>query len=80
MQFSQLRHSLVIVKICKYLIHIFALALTVSDIYNFPIFYLQKLGQGREVQFSQLHHSMANVKIYKRLPKMFAVALTGTAV
>ena len=42
-----------IVKINKFLVYIFALALTISEIYKFQIVYLRKVGQGREKQFSQ---------------------------
>ena len=61
-QFSQLPHSMVNIKIYKYLPDIFVLARIVSEIQKYKHFDLQKVGQ---VQFWQLHHSMANVKIDK---------------
>ena len=60
-QLSQLHHSMANIQICKRLPHIFALALTVSDI-KILSFELQNIGQGSGVQFSQLHHSMAMSK------------------
>ena len=56
------------VKIYKCLSQIFALALNVSEIKQFYILDLQKVGQDHGVQFWYLHHSMANVKICKWLP------------
>ena len=70
-QFSQLHVSMANVKIYKCLPQIFALTLTVSEIYKFKICDLQKIGQGHEMQFAQLHHSMGNVKIYKCLRDIF---------
>ena len=55
--------------------HIFALALTVSEIIKFTIIDLQKVGKSHEVQFSYRHHSMVNVKFYKSLSHIFALAL-----
>ena len=60
------------VKIYKCFPHIFALALTISDIQKLKKNYLKKVGQGHG---TQLHHSMANVKIYKCLQHIFALAL-----
>ena len=42
----------------------FALAVTVSQIYKIVSVDLQKVGQGHRVQFLQLHHLMAKVKVY----------------
>ena len=67
-------------KIYKYLQHIFALALIISDIYiyiyTFQIFDIKKVGYGHGVEFSELHHSKADAKIYKCLPHIFVLALT----
>ena len=63
------------VKIYKCLPHIYALALTVSEIY-FQFFLSKKIGKSHGVQFSQLDHSMENVKICKCLPHIPALALT----
>ena len=69
-------HSMVNIKIYKCFPQICVLALSVSDIYKFKIYYFQKVGQSHGVHFSQLHHSMANVKIYKCLPHIPTLALT----
>ena len=53
------------VKIYKFLLHISALALALSEITKINCLYLQKVVQGHGVKLSPLHHSMANVKIYK---------------
>ena len=55
------------VKIYKRITLIFALDLAVSEILNFKLCDLQKVGQAQVVQFSQCHHSMTNAKIYKCL-------------
>ena len=52
-------------KSTKVVPYMFALALTVSDILTFHIFYIQQVGQSHGVQFSQWRHSMADIKISK---------------
>ena len=42
--------------------HIFALALTVSDVLDVVISDLQKVDHGHQVQFLQWHHSVVFVK------------------
>ena len=51
--------------------HMFALALTVSEILKFHIFDLEKVGQGHFV-----YHSLANIQIYKVALHIFTLALT----
>ena len=74
-QFSQLHHSMTNVKIYKCLQHIFALALTISEIYIFKNFLPPKI---RSRSWSAIFAitPKANVKIYKCLPQIFALALT----
>ena len=50
---------------CKHII--FVLALIVSEILTFQIYYLEIVGQGHGVQLLQSSNSMANIKIYKCL-------------
>ena len=57
-----------IVKTYKRLAHIFALALTVSEILILKIVDLERPGQAHRARILQRRHSMANDKIYKRLP------------
>ena len=76
MQFSTLQFD----DKCQNLLNVshtfFSKALTVSEIYKFQIFYLQKVDQGHGVQFSKSHHSMTNIKIDKCLSYIFALSLT----
>ena len=44
----------------KIILHIFVLALAISEIFTFQMFDLENLSQGHGVQHSLLPHSMAN--------------------
>ena len=55
---------------------IFALALIISEILTFQIFYLGKVGHGLGVQLLQWWYSMANIKICKRYTLHFSFAFT----
>ena len=56
--------------------HIFALALTLSEMLTFKIVYLQKVDQGNRAQFSQCCPLMAHIEIDKSHPMHFSLALT----
>ena len=64
------------VKIYRYLPHIFAIALTVSEIWQFLIFCSSKSRSRSWSIFLQWHYLMANTKIYKCLSLIFESALT----
>ena len=75
-QFSQWHLSMENAKIYRCLSHIFALALTVSEIEPILKNVPSKSSSWSHivVQFSQWHHLMANVKIYKCLPQIFVLS------
>ena len=61
-------------QICKSRFGHFALALTISEISPYQIFYLQSTGQDHRVQFYNDTIRWQNVKIYKMIPHIVAAS------
>ena len=49
---------------------------TISEIFAFEIFDLEKLGQSNGVRHSQWSHSMVIINLYKVIPEHLLLALT----
>ena len=75
MQFSQLHHSIIYIKICKCLPQAFCASSYRFGYIKKIYFFLQRVGQGHGAQFLLLRYLMAIVKIYKCLPHIFTLAV-----